>query len=450
MFDNYGDIYSNSNTTNLYGNYKKPTIGIVNKDNDESRGFRLFDGALFSIKDISSEELFLNRVKIAYSAFNKYVEPSLLKSPEKITKVMLNALAATIVRYFSKQAYGSANKPVITKIVYLNSPQMFCNTSDFCRSYMYVKSNENDSLIDDAIKVFGSEQIPDFNNRDGNSGGDNFQSNYEIPSPVDIPAEWVECAKQWSRSEEIMKSLAGEIDMAVEPDNIVDSFSNFNVDAKNDSEALLFLLCDYETLHNYIAYIMYMTPFDTGRRYYVEFDCLKRHKHDLASGEVSNGATACCAKQAENNVTDMTKNAISSFIMKRSSERKSRLVEELKENEKNDTLKIRSAVSRNSELLKNVLLMLFDKNVSRLLDNGFDNLNKRRKYSTYSKEIGSSTIYTGIIDTVGNISTKLKDSPFIIGGVDDVTDNNNLDVGDSRRSNDTLKEIRIVLPLPLN
>lgn len=406
----------------------KPKIKVVNKTNDESRGFRLFDGALFSIKDVSSEELFLDRIKIAYSAFEKYVEPTLLKSPVQITRALLTALGACIVRYFSKRSVNNSHKPVITEIINLNSPLMFCTTSDFCRSYLYTKTTDNDNMLDRALNVFGTDTA--------SSTVDITAANTQYNN---IPDEWKECRELWSKSSKILSSLVeGGVNTDLGQDD-GDYYTSTDSNKRREVEALLFLLCDFETLHNYLSYIIYMTPNDLNRRYNVQFDCLKRFKS--SNETIVNASTACCIERAEQKTNDLTKSALSSYILQKSSEKKTNdIANQEEEVVYDDSIRIENIVERNTDLVKNLLLMLFDKNVSYLLDNGFDNLNRRRNYSNISKEIGSSTIYTGIIDTVGQVATRFMDNSFVIGnrGADSMAK-----VGENKP-----KEIKIVLPLP--
>lgn len=44
--------------------------------------------------------------------------------------------------------------------------------------------------------------------------------------------------------------------------------------------------------------------------------------------------------------------------------------------QESESFRINDIVHTNGQLLKNLVLMLFDKNISYLLDNGFDNLNR--------------------------------------------------------------------------
>lgn len=67
-------------------------------------------------------------------------------------------------------------------------------------------------------------------------------------------------------------------------------------------------------------------------------------------------------------------------------------------------------------------------------------------YSTVSsKEIGSSTIFTGISDTVGQVATRFVESSFIIGGGGDGSADEEL--LNNTNDGDKPKQIRIVLPV---
>lgn len=161
---------------------------MINKSNDESIGFRSFDGALFSIKDVSSEELFLERVKLAYGAYETDVEPNLVKSPVQITKSILTALGASIVYYFSKKSLNNDGRPIINEIIHLNSPLMFCTNSDFCKSYLYVKTeNKDDNILIKAFKIFGDDRSSavdgNVNSNKAKNNGINSDDNDDVYNP---------------------------------------------------------------------------------------------------------------------------------------------------------------------------------------------------------------------------------------------------------------------------
>lgn len=484
---NFGNYYENiiyETDDDENGNIKN-SINVINKSNDESRGFRLFDGALFSIKDVSSEELFLERMKIAYGAYETYVEPNLVKSPVQITKSILTALGASIVYYFSRKSLNNDGKPIINEIIHLNSPLMFCTNSDFCKSYLYVKTENKDyNILNKAFQIFGNGSSSSDDNLNNYS---NSTKNNGIVSDDDVynalPKEWQKCSELWTESSKILSFLNNNNNEAFNEDDLLDEeYYNMNDESvglnnnnnnlnennnyyfrrnkllKRDINAILFLLCDFDTLHNYITFIMYMTPEDLRKRYNVQFECLKKfnfYNGDESNEFLNNIANACCVERSKKKNVDLTKNALSSFILKKSYEK---TINENKYNgnsnlsadnmfiQESESIRINDIVHRNGQLLKNLLLMLFDKNISYLLDNGFDNLNRKRKYSTgSSKEIGSSTIFTGIIDTVGQVATRFVESSFIIGGGggDGSADEELLNTNDG----DKPKQIRIVLPV---
>lgn len=89
--------------------------------------------------------------------------------------------------------------------------------------------------------------------------------------------------------------------------------------SKRDINAILFLVCGFDTLHNYITFIMYMTPEDLRKRYNVQFECLK--KFNFYNGDESNDffiniANACCVERSKKKNIDNKKCILIIYIEK--------------------------------------------------------------------------------------------------------------------------------------
>lgn len=387
---------------------------VVN-ERDAQRGFRLFDGILMSVKDVSSEDLFLERMRIVYSIYDAYVAGYLNRSPLDVTKALVRGLSACITKYFSTQSMLRTNRPFITKTLHLDGPDMFCTHSDFAQSFLFTNASPEDELIISlAEKVYADEDfdvcydVANSESRrtpaetvDGSGGGGNATANDRL---FEFAARLAERHVVGGSRPSSFGSARWQNDYTGDGGTPRAAAANSDTAAIN-TDAMLIVVTDFDALHNYVAYVMYMTPVQLDRRYNLNFDCLRRP----GGGTVYGTAADCRERDSRKRKRDTAKAAIRTIIERR-------------RREKIDSMKERSAVceavlrkradqmtERNDDLLRHLLLMLFDKCLSSLLDRGFENLNARRGYAVNSaKEIGSATVYTGIIDTVGEVSTVLE------------------------------------------
>lgn len=400
-------------------------LKVVN-ERDAHRGFRMFDGIQLGVKDVSSEELFLERMHIAYTAFDTHVAGLVTKSPLDITKALVRAVSACLTKYFSTQSTLRTNRPFIAKVLNLDCDDMFCAQSDFMQSFLFTNASEEDeSIIAMAEKVY-TENDFDVCTESGDTrygaatayqtgpGGDTrngattsltdqlFDFGTRIAERSIVGGTQASFSKRGSG----LDPSATRTDYAALSDELPFQ-SNRKDPASGDTTAMLILVTDVEALHNYVAYVLYLTPPKLSRRYNVSFDCLQRPTYGGATQE------CCRAREARKRKRDNAKAAIRDVIEKKRREKidnvgaRSSMCDAVRQMQTNQT------VERNGDLLRHVLLMLFDKCLTALIDRGFENLNARRGYAVNSaKEIGSATIYTGIIDTIGEVSANLEGHAF--------------------------------------
>lgn len=391
--------------------------GVVN-ERDAQRGFRLFDGILMGVKDVSSEELFLERMRIAYSIYDAYVGGHVNRSPLDVAKALVRALSACLTNYFSTQSMLRTNRPFIAKVLNLDSNDMFCTHSDFVQSFLFTSASaEDDLIISLAERVYAENDFDVCNGDYSDGGGRQVPPGHNGGGPLSNPTA--------DRVFDVISRIAernvvggSQPSFATRKDFTSTSSATGNLYGNNatptrttgdSATAMLIVVTDFEALHNYVAYVMYLTPPQLSRRYNLNFDCLRR-----PGGTAYDANGDCCRERdSRKRKRDTAKAAIRTVIERR-------------RREKIDSMRDRSAaceavlreravqmLERNHDLLCHLLLMLFDKCLSSLLDRGFENLNARRGYAVASaKEIGSATVYTGIIDTVGDVSTVLEGCTF--------------------------------------
>lgn len=369
----------------------------------------MFDGILASVKDVSSEELFLERMKIAYSAYEAYVAGLVDKSPLEITKGLVKAVSACLVKYFSTQSVLRTNRPFIAKVLNLDSGDMFCSQSDFVRAFLFTNaSSEDEAVISLAEKVYAENDFDvctaPLNADSGRSDGDTTVTDRLFDFGMRIAERHIVGGTSASvgtlnRSPSHFATLSDELPFQQRKDG-----GGSTLDG--GTSAMLIMVVDFEALHNYVAYVLYLTPMQITRRYDVNFDCMRKPASDR-------NADCCRAREAKKRRRDDTKVVIRAVIEKKRREKIDTMSERSAACE--NTLRERTiqALRRNNDLLSHVLLMLFDKCLSGIIDKGFENLNRRRGYAVNTaKEIGSATIYTGIIDTVGEVSTLVEGHTF--------------------------------------
>lgn len=389
---------------------------VVN-ERDAHRGFRLFDGLLMSVKDVSSEELFLERMRIVYSIYDAHVAAYVNRSPLEVAKALVRAVSACLTTYFTTQSMLRTNRPFIAKVLHLDSADMFCKYSDFIQSFMFTNASaEDDVIISLAEKVY-AENVFDvcndhqFSSENNNIGGANPPVNTTTDQLFDFVTRIAERKIVGGSQPSFAVRHDNWSTPTLEPTGYQSEYAKTSVTSNTDENttAMLIVVTDFEALHNYVAYVMYMTPANLSRRYNLNLDCLRR-----PNGTVNDANNDCCRQRdSRRRKRDTAKAAIRSVIERRRREK----IDSMKERgvQCDSVLQQRAVqmTERNNDLLCHVLLMLFDKCISSLLDRGFENLNARRGYAVNSaKEIGTATIYTGIIDTVGEVSTLLEGCTF--------------------------------------
>lgn len=425
---------SDNNQNHSLGTKRDLIHWTVVKEDDAKRGFRMFDGILMSVKDVSSEELFLERMKIAYSAYDAYVSGLVNKSPLEITRGLVKAVSACLTKYFSTQSMLRTNRPFIAKVLNLDSPDMFCTHSDFMHSFMFTNASpEDDAIISLAEKVYAENNFDVCEDTmHDQSMGNNSNNNSTFADQIfDFGMRIAE------------RSVVGGTNASSEQGGNFTTLSDeLLFQQRKDgggktmdggTTAMLIVVTDFEALHNYVAYVLYLTPTQLTRRYSVDFNCLQRPK--------SKANLDCCgAREARKRKRDNSKVVIAAVIEKKRREKIDTMAERSAACEATLQQRATQTLRRSNDLLCHVLLMLFDKCLSGLIDKGFENLNSRRGYAVNSaKEIGTATIYTGIIDTVGEISAHVEGYTF-----ENIVKN----AADSAKENDKTKpHLRFSFPL---
>ncbi|KAG8325140.1 hypothetical protein J6590_075296 [Homalodisca vitripennis] len=396
-----------SSFSNVFGGYNQRTAtdrGLicwnVVKEQDAQRGFRVFDGVLVSVKDVSSEDLFLKRMQIAYSAYDAYVAGLVNGSPLDIAKALVRAVSACLTRYFSTQSMLRTNRPFIPKVLNLESPDLFCMHSDFLQAFLFTNASpEDEAVISLAEKVYAENNFDvcgdyaDLNTTETHVN----RAQYTDQQLFDfVPRLAERRVLGGTRPSFTSRHDSGaSLTFTSLHDNTL--FQQPPKEGAGDgANAMLILMTDLDALHNYVTYVLYLTPAQLERRYNVNFDCLRRPMS-------SAGLNCCLARESRKRKRDNTNRRDKIDSM---GERSTAC---------NAALERRAVqtIERNNDLLCHVLLMLFDKCVTTLIDRGFENLDARRGYAVNSaKEIGTATIYTGIIDTVGEVSTNLEGYTF--------------------------------------
>ncbi|KAG8279813.1 hypothetical protein J6590_096559 [Homalodisca vitripennis] len=406
-----------SSFSNVFGGYNRRTATDrelirwnVVKEQDAQRGFRVFDGVLVSVKYVSSEDLFLERMQIAYSAYDAYVAGLVNGSPLDIAKAMVRAVSACLTRYFSTQSMLRTNRPFIAKVLNLESPDLFCMHSDFLQAFLFTNASPEDEVV-----ISLAEKVYAENNFDvcGDYADPNTpethvnRAQYTDQQLFDLVARLAERRVLGGTR----PSFTSRHDSGASPtftslhDNTLFQ-QPLKEGAGEGANAMLILVTDLDALHNYVAYVLYLTPAQLHRRYNVNFDCLRRPTS-------SAGLSCCLAREPRKRKRDNTKVAISTVIEKKRRDKIDSMGERSTACDAALERRAVQTIERNNDLLCHVLLMLFDKCVTTLIDRGFENLNARRGYAVNSaKEIGAATIYTGIIDTVGEVSTNLEGYTF--------------------------------------
>ncbi|KAG8300706.1 hypothetical protein J6590_070734 [Homalodisca vitripennis] len=384
-----------SSFSNVFGGYNQRTATDrelirwnVVKEQDAQRGFRVFDGVLVSVKDVSSEDLFLERMQIAYSAYDAYVAGLVNGSPLDIAKALVRAVSACLTRYFSTQSMLRTNRPFIAKVLNLESPDLFCMHFDFLQAFFFTNASPKDeAVISLAEKVYA-------------------ENNFDV------------CALRLCGSTRLTPGARWDETLVHVPTRL-GRLTHFHlatrqhaVSTTTEGKGRRWRERDVNSsdrfgpLHNYVAYVLYLTPAQLHRRYNVNFDCLRRPTS-------SAGLNCCLAREPKKRKRDNTKVAISTVIEKKRRDKIDSMGERSTACDAALERRAVQTIERNNDLLCHVLLMLFDKCVTTLIDRGFENLNARRGYAVNSaKEIGTATIYTGIIDTVGKVSTSLEGYTF--------------------------------------
>lgn len=388
----------------------------VVSEQDANRGFRLFDGILMSVKDVSSEELFLERMRIVYSYYDTFVAGSVNRSPLEIAKALVRALSACLKNYFSTQSMLRANRPFIAKVLNLDCPDMFCSHSDFAQTFLFTNASpEDEAIISMAEKVYAEN---DFDvctarvSRRRSGVDDDGSATKSDRDPAAFAQQLFDIGTRIAERNVLggnrpsfatKQSYLSDINNKTSNDTVRNAHQT---ERATDATAMLIVVTDLEALHNYVAYVLYLTPAQLTRRYNVNFDCLRR--------PASNMSLDCCReREASKRKRDSAKVAIRTIIEKKRRDKIDSMRERDTTCEGIFQERVAQTIERNNDLLCHLLLMMFDKCLSATLDRGFENLNSRRGYAVNSaKEIGSATVYTGIIDTVGEVSTIMEGCTF--------------------------------------
>lgn len=422
---------------------RKYGVSVV-KNTDANRGFRLFDNAVFTVKDVSSEELFLERMEIAYDVYNKHLDDKMNIPLTDLATLLLVCTKICICNYFCKQSMTKSNRPFIVTAEYLDcsDPSLFCAGSDFIRAFLYTKPTSDPFLEQDIYEGDNNDVSYDLNTMDKL-----IQTSVQkaLHEAISQDPGMDEHAKRMKKEELTMHYITTVMNNAfvnnsMRPEDVLKINADYTktsstIKETDQSEAVLYMVADVKAIANMLCYMFYMTPIDLRRRYNVELGCNQSKAFQTASADrFTAAARACCddaTKMYKNQ--DSVRRAVNEFLLQKRTNLLSnrpdvinqlkvnlpgvdpRLVEALNFDKKYNAARSEQIVCRKRELLKAFLLLLFDKSLSAIIDNGFDNVNKKRRYGLSSKAVGGATVYTGIIDTVGKVSLRRKDSDFIAG-----------------------------------
>ena len=404
----------------------QPALRVnVVKSTDSNRGFRLFDNAVFVVRDVASEELFLERVRIAYSVFERVVEPHMDTSMFALANQIVLATKVCIAHYFNAQSMAKTNRPFIVKAEYRDSPSLFCGCSDFLRAYLYTKTTGDPFIDDETFDATNRER----NVEEGLRGLSSRVTNDDPHRPLtQRELELEACRLKWqlgSMHAKWMIEGGPKADLNIlNPDAIDPDRYGTNFAEPSRPEAVLYLIADTTALAEFLCYMFYMTPVELKRRYEVNTGCTASSVSSSTADRLTRQAKACCYDESNRyNSSDTVRRAIQEFLRRKQKANELRrddiynassisdvdpMFAELLRKEQSGARATRLR-NRNDTLVKNLLLLLFDKALSSIIDNGFDNANKRRRYGTNSKTIGGATVYTGILDTVGKVVVRYKE-----------------------------------------
>lgn len=404
----------------------RPLIKVdVVKDTDSNRGFRLFDNAVFVVRDVASEELFMERVRIAHSVFEMIVEPHMDSSMFVLANKLVLATKICISRYFNAQSLARTDRPFIVKAEYRDSPSLFCGCSDFLRAYLYTRTTGDPFLDDESFNQEANAEGLHASWRNlASETGDRDPNRPMTEREMEMEA----CRIKWQLGSLQAKWMveggpAADANL-FNPDAVGrDVYGGPSADSQRP-EAMLYVVADTTSLAEFLCYMFYMTPVDLKRRYEVKTGCTASSVSTSAADRLTQRARTCCYEESNRySSTDTIRRAIQEFLRKRQEAKQMRREEIYdasslagldpgftdflqEESKSNRASRLRK---RNDTLVENLLLLLFDKALSAIIDNGFDNANKRRRYGTNAKSIGGATVYTGILDTVGKIVVRYKE-----------------------------------------
>jgi len=390
----------------------------VVKESDNHRGFRMFDGMLMSVKDVSSEELFLERMKVAYSAYEACVANLIEKSPMEITRGMVRAVSRCLELYFSTQSMLRTNRPFIVKVLNLDNADLFCAHSDLMKSFLFTNASpEDEAVISNAEAVYSHNVsgVVDVGNNVDNQQHTNGISEEE--RTFDNMVRLTERSVLGGTNASLGGGQGFSYDSSTSSHRLLSDELLFQQrkdgtgrTLDGGTTAMLVVITDFEALHNFIAYLLYLTPTQLTRRYNVNFDSMQRPVMSTTTPLDICRSRRAAAKKHKG---DDAKTSIRSVLERKRLEKMAAVVDREALLDAGQKIRNQQMVQRSNELLRHLLLLLFDKCLTGLIDKGFENLNARRGYAVKSsKEIGAATIYTGIIDTVGEVTTRVEGYTF--------------------------------------
>lgn len=108
---------------------------------------------------------------------------------------------------------------------------MFCTNSDFCKSYLYVKTENKDyNILNKAFQIFGNGS----SSADDNVNSNNTKNNGIISDDADdvynaLPKEWQKCSELWTESSKILSFLNNNNNEAFNEEDLLDEeYYNIN------------------------------------------------------------------------------------------------------------------------------------------------------------------------------------------------------------------------------
>lgn len=372
---------------------------------DRLKGVRIFDNVKFYMRDVSYEQLFDERIRLANNVFDHFgsgcSEIANGCDNDRVADILISQLAFGIVKFLNDKILRNEDK--IGRVIFRNSKFMFALTSDFASNHLIkVRDISDVRLLKNLLNEDRSNQrlydtegpsVGIVEPSDAVFGSGNNNNEYCCDG------EESQFDDRW---DEMRKQLFSKVPMNVDSglscggdDGDGDSYHhqyysfddyddeeirNGDADARwgtvqNETAMLLFV--DREAIINMLDYIRYFAPANPSDRYRI---CIDR-REDVASG--SDGSS----KNDKSEVSRNTKHTLKESVKVISPST-------------HITTQFNNTVPDFKTSVKSLLLLMLDKCLTRSVRNNGEE----------SKRLKSSlpNIHLGIIDTIGEIKVKIQ------------------------------------------